>query len=96
MVAQPRARALQPEADERDDALTARARTSVLGVKHWWGRRWIHDRNGAWCYLCWRMVVSWPRNQEMPEVARAAVHDHRIWHISVRGDHLTHPSGVER
>ena len=95
-MAEPRARSLQPEVDERDDALTALARTYALGVKHWWGRRWRAGRNGAWCYLCGNMVCTWPRNQPMPEVAREVVHDHRMWHISLRGDHLTHPSGVER
>ncbi len=95
-VTKPRARELQPEADERDDALTTLARQSVIGVRHWWGRRWLAGQNGAWCYLCQGMICSWPRNQPMPEIARAVVHDHRMWHINVRGDHRTQPPGEER
>ena len=76
------ARTLQGRSDRRDNSLTDLARQRTPGIRHWWGRRWREGRNGAWCYICERFVITWDSHYPITEGARRVIAAHRSGHIA--------------
>lgn len=76
----PWAARLQEDVTELDLELAERARDRRPGVRWWWGQRVTGGANGAYCYLCARLFVSWYRARPITRAAVAEVLAHRELH----------------
>lgn len=80
-LAFPWAAAQQVDVVAEDFGLLAVARRRRETVRWWWGQRIVDGTNGALCYLCGYLIVSWSRRYPITEQARRAVLVHRDDHI---------------
>lgn len=80
-MAVPVARRQQLVWGRHDVQLTRLARQHTPGISNWWGRRFKHGRNGAWCYICEHFVATWSSRSPITVEARQVLHEHRVWHI---------------
>lgn len=67
----------QGEVTTLDLALVGIARQRHPRAVWWWGERVIEGTNGAYCYLCDRLVASWHRAYPTPRAAVESILDHR-------------------
>lgn len=73
-----------------DLGLLAGARLRHDRIRWWWGERIIEGANGAYCYLCDRLVATWQRSRPTTRQAVAAILAHRDEHLAGRA----HPPGT--
>lgn len=78
-LAQPLAATLQGDVEVTDLGLLAGARLRHDRIRWWWGQRIIDGSNGAYCYLCDRLIVTWQRSRPITLQAIAAILEHRSW-----------------
>ena len=84
------AQSLQGRSNAADMVLTEEARLNTPRVRWWWGRRWRDGQNGAWCYLCDRMIATWSSKWPMTLTAVRAVNRHRRQHLQLALDSQPH------
>lgn len=70
----------QAEIIPADYVMTEAARVRHPAVRWWWGERRVENANGAYCYLCDRLVATWDRRWPTPALAIEIVLLHRSHH----------------
>lgn len=77
--------------DARDLVLVDQARRRHPTVRWWWGQRMTPGGNGAYCYVCDELLVTWQRSRPMTLAARTAVAFHRLHHMAPTREAGRHP-----
>lgn len=67
----------QGEVRTLDMLLVSLARERHPAVRWWWGERVVAGTNGAYCYLCERLIATWARKYPTPKAAIAQIIEHR-------------------